>query len=206
MKPVLNLIPLKPGHRFANNFKNLEGMRFNRIVMGPLIGHTLYGSSKRKPVYDATCDCGNKFQVRGADVKANLIRSCGCFAKEQTVVFNKETKTKVAWCTFSSVWQSYKQGAKVRGLAFELDKNYFYALTQKKCCYCGTKPSQVRKPREAKKLSSYIYNGIDRLDSSVGYVRGNCVPCCGTCNMMKREMDFQFWISHMRKILKNVIG
>lgn len=28
-------------------------------------------------------------------------------------------------------------------------------------------------------------NGIDRVDNTRGYEKGNVVPCCGTCNLLK---------------------
>ena len=33
-------------------------------------------------------------------------------------------------------------------------------------------------------------NGVDRVDSAVGYSESNCVSCCATCNMMKIAMFF----------------
>ena len=205
MKTIESFIPLKEDHRFANNFINLEGLRCNRVVLGKLIGHTPlpYAPKKRRPIYEALCDCGNKFMVRGADVKSGYIKSCGCFKKEQTIVFNKKTKTKVAYCTFSSVWQSYKSGAKNRNLSFELDKDTFFKLTQSNCYYCGQEPSQQRKPREKNKLNSYIYNGIDRVDSSKGYLKENCVTCCGRCNYMKMDYNLDDFKEHVIKIYNN---
>lgn len=34
-------------------------------------------------------------------------------------------------------------------------------------------------------MRRYTYNGVDRLDSSMGYTPDNCVPCCWECNNMK---------------------
>lgn len=45
------------------------------------------------------------------------------------------------------------------------------------------------KSRTKGAIPSFVYNGIDRVDNSVGYVLSNCVPCCSTCNRMKGTMS-----------------
>ena len=57
----------------------------------------------------------------------------------------------------------YKKNAKKRNLAFNITKEEFYALTKQPCKYCGDLQD---------------YNGIDRVDSTLGYYIDNCVPCC----------------------------
>jgi hypothetical protein len=46
----------------------------------------------------------------------------------------------------------------------------------------------------------FVYNGIDRIDSSIGYVEGNIVPCCKACNMAKNTMgqdEFMLWVERV---------
>ena len=45
---------------------------------------------------------------------------------------------------------------------------------------------------------------LDRLDSAVGYVPGNVVSCCWTCNRCKVDMTVDEWLSHMRKVLEHL--
>ena len=43
--------------------------------------------------------------------------------------------------------------------------------------------------------------GIDRVDSSKNYDKGNCVPCCTTCNGMKSNMsDFIGFMKHVARL------
>ena len=48
-------------------------------------------------------------------------------------------------------------------------------------------------------------NGVDRIDSSLGYTIDNCVACCDKCNYAKHDLsteDFKEWII---KIYNNLI-
>ncbi|AGE57955.1 hypothetical protein PBCVNW6652_293R [Paramecium bursaria Chlorella virus NW665.2] len=51
-------------------------------------------------------------------------------------------------------------------------------MTDMPCVYCGKET-----------IDAVKRNGIDRLDSSIGYVLDNCVSCCQMCNMMKGQVD-----------------
>lgn len=46
----------------------------------------------------------------------------------------------------------------------------------------------------------FVYNGIDRMDNSLGYISGNVVTCCQICNRAKGAMlleDFMLWIKQL---------
>ena len=51
-------------------------------------------------------------------------------------------------------------------------------MTDMPCVYC-----------DKETIDAVKRNGIDRLDSSIGYVLDNCVSCCQMCNMMKGQVD-----------------
>jgi hypothetical protein len=43
--------------------------------------------------------------------------------------------------------------------------------------------------------------GIDRVDNTIReYNLTNCKPCCGSCNNMKHDMNYDDFINHMKKI------
>lgn len=85
-------------------------------------------------------------------------------------------------------YNNYKKNAKKRNLSFDLTKEQFYNLTTQPCNYCGEFIKE--------------YNGIDRINSSIGYTLDNCVSCCEICNKMKLDYNIDFWLEHMNKILK----
>ena len=72
------------------------------------------------------------------------------------------------------------------------------------CFYCGSPPRQTILDGQFKGVrtsdKSITVNGIDRIDSSVGYVDGNVVTCCKYCNTAKSSLtqdEFKLLISNI---------
>ena len=36
--------------------------------------------------------------------------------------------------------------------------------------------------------------GLDRVDSNKGYTDDNVVPCCGSCNQLKNELPYKYFV------------
>jgi hypothetical protein len=68
-------------------------------------------------------------------------------------------------------------------------------LTQSDCHYCGVQPE-----RTLRKYTQFRWNGIDRIDSSKGYVDGNVVPCCKTCNELKSDKSREEFLAQIEAI------
>lgn len=198
---ALKFEPFSADHKPGHNRRDLSGIQFHKLLVIRAVGHVRYNGKKTRLVYEVLCDCGNLALMRGNDLVTKKILSCGCYKREQTIVFNKRTKTKAAHCTFTSVWQSYKKGAKDRNYEFKLTHEEFYDLTQDDCFYCGLEPLQERQPRDKSKLNSYFYNGVDRVDNSRGYTIDNVVSCCKICNRLKHTLTVEEWMQHMERIL-----
>lgn len=78
-----------------------------------------------------------------------------------------------------------------------------FALTQEGCRYCGEPPAPMpEKHTRRKRLSNADWrrNGIDRVDNSKGYVSGNVVACCSTCNRMKHTLGVEEFLQHVSRI------
>lgn len=87
---------------------------------------------------------------------------------------------------FRRLLKVYKRNAGKRSLEWALSEDCFRSMTQCACHWCGVTPSQVVKEQSG---DIFIYNGVDRLDSSLGYIPENCVSCCGRCNAAKSDMS-----------------
>lgn len=98
----------------------------------------------------------------------------------------------------------YKQTAKKRNLEFQLTVEEFHKLTSDCCFFCDKSPSNVIKgPRS---FGNYVYNGVDRLDSSKGYTIDNSVTCCIDCNRSKWEMSLTDFNNYIERIAKSLLA
>jgi hypothetical protein len=105
---------------------------------------------------------------------------------------------------FSNMYRNYKRGAEKRNLSFSIDKDDFYRLTQENCHYCNAAPGQIMYARS--KYTTFIYNGIDRIDNRYGYSLSNCVPCCKWCNQAKSDMSIQEFNDWCKRFYNNYIS
>lgn len=97
-----------------------------------------------------------------------------------------------------------RKNAKSRGHSYDLSFEDFDMLIKKPCYYCGEDPRLVSKSVLIRRGDTHqppiSYNGIDRLDPTIGYRIDNCVPCCPTCNYMKHTLQEDEFIQQVSKI------
>ena len=67
------------------------------------------------------------------------------------------------------------------------------------CHYCGKPPNKSHR-----KCDTFLYNGLDRVDNSIGYIASNVVPCCYICNKMKGELPVEVFLEHLNNIFTRV--
>lgn len=101
-------------------------------------------------------------------------------ARERRKLYGKSNKGK---------FSQYRHDAERRDYEFCLTYEQFIELLDKECHYCSTTPSR----------------GIDRVNNKQGYIIENCVPCCGKCNIMKRDSSLEEFYSHIEKIYQKKI-
>lgn len=169
-------------------FKDKTGERHGRLTI------TGKAPGSRKSWY-VKCDCGNTKIILYHNLRTTT--SCGCYKKENTyrtdnsgVPFGASTRYLVL--------DEYKRGAFKRNLTWELKEEEFDKLTSNPCHYCGCSPQTVRKSQYNK--GDFVYNGIDRVDNTKGYLPDNVVSCCTICNRAKDIMtqgEFLLWIERV---------
>jgi hypothetical protein len=107
--------------------------------------------------------------------------------KNDPVARSKALARTVDWRKRHSSQAAYnvlRNNAKVRGLKVEITRVEFERdFWLKPCFYCDS---------EAK--------GLDRVDSSSGYLKFNIVPCCWRCNAAKNNMSLEEFKEHITKI------
>lgn len=81
-----------------------------------------------------------------------------------------------------------------RSLRWELSEQHWLDLAVQDCYYCGSMPGNMIKSY------GFKYNGLDRIDSSIGYTLTNVVTCCRICNMAKSDMSQQEFYNWIEKV------
>lgn len=155
--------------------------------------------------YRCKCDCGNIKDIRPASQlykgNSSTTKSCGCMGRVYRKGLGarmKKLKGSEGNPTEITLIASYKYSAKRRGVDFTLTKEQFHDFCISDCHYCGAKPSNISRFKGCSQ--TFTYNGIDRVDSSIGYIYENCVTCCITCNRAKNSMsleEFKAWLERI---------
>jgi hypothetical protein len=105
---------------------------------------------------------------------------------EKKIEFNESRRN-----SYESQYDVYTRSANLKQLEFAISLEEFKDIVNKPCHYCG-----ILRDRGTEQ-----FNGIDRIDSSIGYLVGNCVSCCPMCNYMKNTMSGDVFIRRIHHIL-----
>lgn len=178
--------------------RNLEGERFGRLVPTRRVSNR--GDKTR---WLCACDCGGIVIVHTQSLVTGNTKSCGCLQKE-----NRHTNARVLPCgeaSFNTVYGKYKDSARKRALEFDLSRDIFRAIVTEPCYYCGEPPVNVE-DCGGRTNGAFVYSGIDRMYPSQGYIIGNVVPCCKTCNFAKRKMSYDEFLSWVDRVHDKLRG
>jgi len=169
-------------------YKKLLKEKFGRLKILKIF------KNNRMLMANCLCDCGKVIDVRVSYLKSGHTKSCGCLRiyrhKESTVGLRQ-------------LYSRYNHRNKKLGhdnIGFTLEE--FKKLTSSYCFYCGSEPLSIMKSKS--KHSEYVYNGLDRIDSSKGYTQDNVVPCCVICNRMKLDYDVNDFLDKIEIIYENI--
>ena len=175
------------------NFVDLIGNRFGKLIVSEY-----NGNSKWK----CQCDCGNITFVATSSLNQGLTKSCGCLSSRNIV--GNINKLPEGEAIKNALYRAYKYSAKSRSLDFSLSKESFLEIINKKCFYCGEKPSTYKYSISGN--GSYIlYNGIDRVNSTIGYTDENTVPSCSKCNYAKGSLSSKDFLTLIERIYNHSV-
>jgi hypothetical protein len=85
-------------------------------------------------------------------------------------------------------YSHYKCRANKKEIEFKLSKSEFNEKIKDPCYLCGKNTTEIHK------------NGIDRFDNEKGYILNNIKSCCGNCNYIKRNNQYDEMIDKCMKI------
>lgn len=143
-------------------------------------------------ITNCQCLCGNTKLVQARHLIGEGTKSCGCLRREGKFGVSPLSLGQAAK---NEWWYTLNQNAKTRGYKMELSYEEAQSIGERCCTYCGTSPREVKTKKTTH--GGIKRNGIDRVDNNLGYIRGNVVPCCTTCNKAKSTMsqlEFFEWL------------
>lgn len=187
-------------------------------LLGKKVGHVTvikysHKKSNKEYYFECLCDCGNVCTKRADRLyKDDCKISCGCKTSE----YKKTMKGKLApnrakdnSKSKEGLFKTYQRGANERGIDFSLEFTAFIGLTGQNCYYCNKVPEKPYPSKSGKgtdnPLKYYIYNGLDRVDPSLGYTPDNVQPCCEDCNYAKSDLSEPQFLELVKNIYKNRI-
>lgn len=190
---------------------DLTGNRFGKLVVLGLDRKEYYvaykSNRKRGRVYwSCVCDCGLRCSVLAPSLLSGHTKSCGCLYREKEPVirygYGRGRNVSIN-APLRAYYHSVLRSARVRGLEFSLTIEDVLELSSKDCFYCGDPPEQTKVTKNHPEIR-FVYNGIDRVDNTLGYVADNVVPCCKHCNFAKRKLTLDEFKSWVRKVYSHL--
>jgi hypothetical protein len=103
--------------------------------------------------------------------------------KDKTILANENKKKNM-----NSQYLIYSRTANYKNLDFFINFDDYVSIVKKPCYYCNI-------------IQDKGSNGIDRIDSAIGYTIANSVSCCQICNYMKGSLSFISFIKRIEHIL-----
>lgn len=191
---------------------HLTGSKFGRLTV---VGEYRSGTRSRKtgketpPTVLCECLCGVARRFNVDNLRSGKTLSCGCFRKENSSKMGSKfggeggRKQRKYPPVESSARDLYARYMKRNG--GNLSFTEFYELTKQSCYYCGKWPDQIHESSSQRKNKvdgcQFVYNGLDRIDSSKPYNSDNVRPSCKACNFMKHVQDEKDFYQQMINII-----
>lgn len=194
----------------AHNAIDMTGKVYNKWK----VIKKVEGSGKRTggAAWIAEClGCNNTYVVKGANIRSGMSKQClkcGCKHGHDLQKGQTRTKRTPQESAYHYLFLQLRKEAKKRGFEWALTESDTHELVSQNCTYCNTEPSLICNPLRHMNLSQSRVDGstikrggIDRVDSRLGYVPGNVVPCCVKCNSAKMDRSVDDFIAWARKLV-----
>lgn len=160
-----------------------------------------------KNMWECTCTCGKIVFRSGTALLKYKNPNCGC-KKGSYALLPDQLAHKRA------IISDYKRHARERNFSFELTDEETIQIISQNCHYCDAPPSNEKTVKPSRKLrnkyacniTSYYYNGIDRIDNTKSYTKENCVSCCHFCNWSKRDYTVDTWKEWIKKVYQKTFN
>lgn len=177
-------------HKYRNEILN---HRFGKLFAFEFAGQA---PNSKRTLWKCRCDCGNEKIVRSDCLRQGGVTSCGCNAN----LTGNESKTWKGFGEISgSFWGRIIKGAKMRNILFDISIEEAWDLFLKqnrKCALSGIDLSFGKMTKDFKIKTA----SLDRIDSKLGYIKGNIQWVDKRINFMKQSLNQDEFIQLCKKI------
>jgi hypothetical protein len=182
----------------ARGVKDEVGKRYGRLAV---IGRAPANPTRRQGAqWLCRCDCGKEIITRGSSLRSGASASCGCVSVEK---LRAAVMLPEGIAAMRQILRRTKANATERKYEYAISESQLIIFMGQPCHYCGAGPGNVSRGKEYN--GKFIYNGIDRVDNSRGYVIDNIVPCCKHCNIAKRDRTAAEFLAWVRRVYQHSV-
>lgn len=188
------------GQSAAKHILDKIGKTFNNIKI-----ISIHDRIKGRLFYNVEClNCGKESIMRSDRFTGTQkLKTCSHCRQDEAIKTSISRATPLS--VYSSLYSSYKSNAINRGFKFSLTKEEFTKIVSNNCYYCNSEPIESPTSKGFNRTNIPVkHNGVDRKDNNIGYTKKNSVPCCTTCNMMKKTLGVSEFINHVFKISEHM--
>lgn len=183
----------------AINRKCIPGNRYGYLTVVKFI--------TSRNMWECICICGKVVYRQGSALLKYKNPNCGCKKGSYALLPNQLAHKR-------AVITDYKRHAVERGYQFELTDEEAIKIMLTNCYYCDSPPSNKKIIKPSRKLrnkyscniTTFYYNGIDRVNNNLGYTITNCVSCCHFCNWSKREHSLEDWKKWLKLVYQKTFN
>lgn len=173
---------------------------FSGIKIGLWTVVSFHHKTSKQSYWNAKCSCGKEGILRDDVIRKQ--RSNSCISCRQRGKPSRSRIDNRAQVLVNTEYSMYKSQAKFHQREFQLSKVEFSKLIFSNCHYCLTTPNRIMSDKFSSE--TITINGVDRVNSDLGYTLQNCVPCCAICNRMKNALTIHEFKSHIVQINANL--
>lgn len=175
---------------------DLKNQKFGKLTV--LRRTTKEEGGKKIKSWMCQCECGKLHVASQRHLLCGSVSSCGCFRKNP-INRNPDRKEAMLALLFHSL---VKARNREKNVSSDINFEAFKKLVSSNCHYCDREPSNFARDLYRGKLISnevVMYNGLDQIVPSAGYIHGNVVPCCFICNAAKGTLLKEEFLIQIKK-------
>jgi len=165
----------------------IRRMKHKQKTADPAFNERRRENSKKKYASDPVFRKRTLASNRASDSRVAARRASDPALMERAREKWRQKNKRYSWRPKHAL-SAYKSNAHQKDLEFRLGIETIEEMITQPCVFCSATPK------------SGTRNGIDRIDSSIGYVPGNIQTACHRCNVWKSDYPEEGFLDHIKAI------